>query len=66
MGFEPRLSSKNESAEKFASHMKEVHEETSSALKKAANEMKKYTDRKYSNAPKYEIGDKVWLDASDI
>jgi predicted small metal-binding protein len=58
MGFEPRLSSQNESAEDIASHMKKVHKETSSALKKAANDMKKYTSRKQSDAPEYKIGDK--------
>jgi predicted small metal-binding protein len=41
MGFKPRLSSQNQSAEDIASHMKKVHEETSSALKKATDDMKK-------------------------
>jgi hypothetical protein len=41
-------------------------EKTFSALKKTADKMKKYADRKHSDTPEYEIGDKVWLYSGDI
>jgi len=37
-----------------------------SALKRAADDMKKYYDRKRGKTPQYALGEKVWLDASNI
>jgi glycosylphosphatidylinositol phospholipase D len=56
----------NESVNDFASRIKKIHEEMSSALEKAASDMKKYANRKGSDVPEYQFGDQVWLDASDI
>jgi hypothetical protein len=66
MGFELRREPKVEAADDFAKRMKKVHEETASALERAANEMKKYADRNKTDAPEYKEGDLVWLEASDI
>src|SRR6266478_3685184 len=66
MGFEPIRRSKVEAAEKFAERMKEIHKETASTLRKAADDMKRYADQQQGNAPKFKEGDLVWLDASDI
>jgi hypothetical protein len=53
MGFEQRILSQNESANDFASWIKKVHAETMTALQKAAENMKRYTDKKWSDAPEY-------------
>jgi hypothetical protein len=66
MGFEPIRKSKVEAAEDFTKQMKGIHEEAKSALTKAADEMKRFADHRRSKAPKYKVGDLVWLDANDI
>ena len=66
MGFEPIKGQRVEAAEDFAKRMKKVHEETTSALKKAADDMKRYADQRRSNAPEYKKGDMVWLEADNI
>jgi len=35
-------------------------------LKRAADDMKKYYDQKRGKTPQYSVGEKVWLDASNI
>src|SRR5882724_7089686 len=66
MGHEPRSRTKVESVEKFLDGMKRTREDAESALKRAAEEMKKYYDRGRGKTPVYAVGDKVWLDASNI
>src|SRR6202142_436318 len=66
MGFELIRNSKVEAADDFAKRMKGIHEEATSALKKAADEMKRFADHRRSKAPQYKVGDLVWLDANDI
>ncbi|THH07173.1 hypothetical protein EW145_g3557 [Phellinidium pouzarii] len=66
MGFEPIRGSRVESAEDFVLRMKKVHEETNAALEKAKEEMKKYADRIRREAPEYKVGDKVWLETSNL
>src|SRR5882762_1642293 len=46
--------------------MKRTREDAESALKRAADDMKKYYDRKRGKTPQYALGEKVWLDALNI
>ena len=57
MGFELRKKGKNEGAEAFAKRMKEVQEKAQVALKRSQEEIKKYTDRKRSEAEEYQVED---------
>jgi len=43
-----------------------MREDAESALKRAADDMKKYYDQKRGKTPQYALGEKVWLDASNI
>ena len=53
MGFKMRKKGKFEKVEEFVTRMKEVHEETEVALRKSQEEMRKYADRKRSEAEEY-------------
>jgi len=65
-GHIPRnLSTHVPSAEEFFKELEEAREQARKALDKAASEMKKYADRKRGPLPKFEIGDKVLLDATN-
>src|SRR5882724_7787162 len=66
MGYEPGSRTKVELVERFLDGMKRTREDAESALKRAAEEMKKYYDHGRGKTPVYTIGDKVWLDASNI
>jgi len=55
-----------DSVEKFVEVMKRTREDAESALKKAAEDMKKYYDRKQGKTLQYALGEKVWLDTSNI
>ena len=61
-----KTSSANLSAEDFAKHIKDVHEQTRKNLVRAAEEMKRYHDRHASPTTQYETGDKVFLDGRNI
>ena len=50
----------------FAQEMSKIWEETESALCLATEQMKKYYDRKRSDARDYKPGDKVWLKGYNI
>jgi len=50
MGFEGRKKGKYVGAEKFVEKMKEIQEEAKAALRKAQEDMRKYADKKRSNA----------------
>ena len=41
-------------------------EEAKSTIRKAQDNMKRYYDRRRTPAPVFNLGDKVFLDASDI
>jgi len=66
MGFEIRRKEKYEGAEKFVIKMKKVQEEAKVVLGKAQEKMKKYADRKRTEADKYKVGDLVMLSTKDL
>ena len=67
MGFEPtRRPSKVEAVNEFADRMKGTLEEAKSALSKAKDDMARYYNQRRTPTPKFEAGDKVYLDSSDI
>ena len=61
-----RREAKVEAAKEFADRMKKTRIEAESALKKAAEDMKRYYDRKRSPSHEFKVGDKVWLEATHI
>jgi len=66
MGFEGRKKRKYAKAEKFIKKMKKIQEEAKAALRKAQEDMRKYTDRKRLDADKYKVGDLVMLSTKDL
>jgi transposase InsO family protein len=66
MGFEPREASKVEAVNDFVTRMKGALEEARAALTKAKDDMAQYYNRRRTPAPRYNIGDRVFLDASDL
>ena len=67
MGFEPgQLRSRLESINKFKEWMADTLMEAKAALSKSKDEMAKYYNQRWTPAPDYQPGDKVYLDASDI
>jgi hypothetical protein len=63
---EPRREVKTEAADVFEKRMKKIREEAAAAMEKAAKDMKKYYDKGRQDAPKYEIGDQVYLEGLHI
>ena len=59
MGFEGRKKGKYVGAEKFVEKIKEIQEEAKAVLRKAQEDMRKYTDRKRSDADEYKVRDLV-------
>jgi len=66
MGFEGRKKGKYAGAEKFVEKMKEIQEEAKVALRKAQKDMRKYADKKRSDADEYKVGDLVMLSTKDL
>jgi hypothetical protein len=65
MGFEQRLT-KAPAAEKFTSIMHHTLAQTKANLEKAQDRMTAQADKHRSIAPKYQIGDKVWLSTDNL
>jgi hypothetical protein len=65
MGIEPIRDIKYEEAERFTERMKSARTEAEASLVKAAADMKRYADYGKQEAPEYQIGQKVWLEASN-
>jgi transposase InsO family protein len=65
-GTNPRWQVKSQSAMEFADQMKKVHEETKAALTLAQETMKRNYDKKKGESRNYQIGDKVWLEGTNI
>jgi len=66
MGFEGRKKEKYAGVEKFMEKMKEIQEEAKAVLGKAQEDMKKYADKKRSDAEEYKVGDLVMLSTKDL
>jgi len=66
MGFEPHARVTMETANEFAGRMRESLEEAKAALAKAKDDMVRYYNQRHDPTPEYQVGDKVYLDASDI
>jgi len=66
MGFEGRKKEKYAGAEKFVEKIKEIQEEAKAALRKAQEDMRKYADKKRSDADEYKVGDLVMLSTKDL
>ena len=62
---EPQREVETEAAEVFATWMKKIREAVA-ALKKTASDMKRYYDEGRQDAPEYQVGDKVYLEGSNI
>jgi len=66
IGFERRRKGKYEAAGKFVDKMKKIQKEAKAALRKAQEEMKKFTDRKRGKSKEYRVGDLVLLSTKDL
>jgi len=66
MGFEGRKKGKYAGAEKFVEKMKKIQEEVKVALRKAQEDMRKYANKKRSDADGYKVGDLVMLSTKDL
>jgi len=66
MGFKGRKKGKYMGVEKFVEKMKEIQEEAKAALKKVQEDIRKYTDRKRSDADEYKVRDLVMLSTKDL
>lgn len=55
-----------ESADVFASWMHHLAQEAASALTKVASDMKRYYDEHHCEAPEYQPGDLVYLEATNL
>jgi len=66
IGFEGRKKGKYAGAEKFVERMKEIQEEAKVVLRKVQEDMKKYADKKRSDADEYKVGDLVMLSTKDL
>jgi hypothetical protein len=67
MGFEPnQCPSKVEAINEFTDRMKSSLDEARAALAKLKEDMARYYNQRRTPAPKFTVGEKVFLDASDI
>ncbi len=56
----------NPAASNFITTMSDIHRETREALQKAATNMKRQYDKKRTASRDYQVGDKVWLDSTNL
>ena len=66
MASNARRETHNESVEQFTERMKKIREDAQSALRNAADIMKRYYDRNQKEPIQYKPGDKVWLEADHL
>ena len=65
MGFEQRTT-KAPAAEELTKQMEEILEQTKENIEKAKTCMKRQADKHRSQAPDYEISDRVWLSTENL
>ncbi len=65
-GTAPKMALRNETAQEFANGMRKTWNEVGSALKMAKKDMKRFYDRKRTEAMEYKEGDKVWLEGTNL
>ncbi len=56
----------NPAASDFITTMSDIHRETRDALQKAAGTMKHQYDKRKATSRNYQVGDKVWLDSTNL
>jgi len=66
MGFKGRKKGKYVGGEKFVKKIKEIQEEAKVALRKEQEDIRKYTDKKRSDADEYKVEDLVMLSTKDL
>ncbi len=65
-GAKPRAPFRTPASTTFVSQMQKIHAEAKQALEKAADQMKAQYNKKKRPAVKYQVGDKVWLDTTNL
>ena len=65
-GTAAKVESNNPTALEFANKMKQIRDEVGSALKLAAEDMKRHYDKKRQIGIEYKPGDLVWLEATNL
>ena len=65
-GTAAKVESNNPTALEFANKMKQIRDEVGSALKLAAEDMKRHYDKKRQVGTEYKPGDLVWLEATNL
>ena len=65
-GREPRTKVTNKSATEFKAELEEAGREAMAALKKAAEDMKRYYDKGKQPAKQYKTGDRVYVEGKNI
>ena len=66
MEFEGQKKGKYVGAEIFVEKMKEIQEEAKVVLRKVQEDIRKYADKKRSDADEYKVGDLVMLSTKDL
>lgn len=66
IGSESTRKPKIAAAEEFTKTMKIAWEEAEATLLKAKDDMKRFADRRHSEAPEYKTGDWVWFSLKNI
>src|SRR5882672_10591598 len=66
LGIEPLRESRLETLNDFASRMDAAMKEARSALSQAADDMARFYDAHWREAPLYAVGEKVWLNRQNI
>lgn len=65
-GLNPRAEDTVLAATEYATALKKVHKEVEAALKQSKEDMKEVYDRHRQDTHEYKVGDKVWVDATNL